>query len=379
MTSNQSSANNLPYIQYRKSNRSTAYEIRALLDDIAAYQGPPLTFMEVCGTHTMAIAKSGLRSLLPSQINLVSGPGCPVCVTPVSYIDHALALSHLSSVTLTTFGDLLRVPGSPDSDEITNNLIHAKARGADIRVVYSPLEALKVAREHPSREIVFLGVGFETTTPIIAATILNAQREGLNNFSVLCAHKTIPEAMAMLANSDELKLDGFLAPGHVSVVLGHSAYTELAIRYNVPCVIAGFEAIEIVRALSCLVAQCQSGRAVVENCYSAVVHINGNPRARHILSQVFEPCDSIWRGLGIIAHSGLRLRSEYAKFDAALKFSVSLKKSIEPVGCHCGEVLRGILDPVLCPLFGKTCTPENPIGACMVSSEGSCAARYYEV
>lgn len=352
-------------------------EARALVDELRAYAGRPLTFMEVCGTHTMAAAKSGLRSLLPPAVRLISGPGCPVCVTPVGYVDHALALAALPDLCLTTFGDLLKVPGSTHVKGPPPTLLRAKAEGADVRVCYSPLNALEIARAEPRKQVVFLGVGFETTAPTIAAAVQTADREGLANFSVLGAHKTIPEAMVVLATSGELRLDGFLCPGHVSVILGPEVYEPLARDHHQPCVIAGFETAEILRGVAALVGQVAAGVARVENTYPGPVRPGGNPKARAVLDDVFEPCDSVWRGVGEIPHSGLAFRERYARFDAARRFDVAVPEPREPRGCRCGDVLRGVLDPALCPLFGKACTPDNPVGACMVSSEGSCAARYH--
>jgi len=335
--------------------------------------------MEVCGTHTMAAARSGLRQLLPANIRLVSGPGCPVCVTPVGYVDHALALAAEPNISIATFGDLVRVPGSaaPDVKTAPPSLASARAKGADVRVVYSPLDALAMARERPDRPIVFLGVGFETTAPTIAAAILQAADQGLANFTVLSAAKTIPEALGLLATSDELGLDGLLCPGHVSVILGSEAYQPLAKKLSVPCAIAGFEPVEMLRAIVALVDQISAQSPRVDNCYPAAVRRAGNPKARSIIQKVFEPHDSAWRGLGTIGGSGLAIRNEYAAHDATKRFTVELPEPIEPAGCRCGEVLQGVLDPAQCPLFGKVCTPERPTGACMVSSEGSCAARYH--
>ncbi len=358
--------------------KSPAAEARILLEKISSWKGRSLTFMEVCGTHTMAAARAGMRSLLPPNIRLISGPGCPVCVTPVSYVDHALALAVSPDVTIATFGDLMRVPGSAPASgtAMPPNLLHAKAKGARVEVVYSPLDALRLAREDSLRQVVFLGVGFETTTPTIAATILKAHELGLKNFSVLSAHKTIPEAMAGLAATDELALDGFLCPGHVSVIIGMKAYADLAGRHHLPCVIAGFETIEMLRGLEALVRQAAEDRAEVENCYPGAVDLEGNVRAREIMYRVFEPCDSEWRGLGTIPGSGLKIQDAFQGFDASERFTLELPEAVESRGCCCGDVLRGILDPLECGLFGRKCTPDSPQGACMVSSEGSCAARF---
>jgi hydrogenase expression/formation protein HypD len=353
-------------------------ESRELLAKLHAWQGPRLTFMEVCGTHTMAAARSGLRQLLPPNVRLISGPGCPVCVTPVGYVDHALALARQPAITICTFGDLVRVPGSAPSHTAGQDppsLGRARAAGADVRVVFSPLDALALARARPEREVVFLGVGFETTAPTLGAAVMRAADEGLANFSMLVAAKTIPETLEQLASSAELRLSGLLCPGHVSVVLGSEIYRPLAERHKLPCAIAGFEPVEILRGLASLVEQVSAGVARVDCCY-APVRPQGNLKARAVLERAFVLVDSAWRGLGVIPRSGLALRPELRAHDAAARFAVELPEPVEPRGCRCGDVLRGVLDPVDCPLFGKLCTPECPQGACMVSSEGSCAARY---
>lgn len=353
-------------------------EAGALLDRLRVRDGRPLTLMEVCGTHTVSAARSGLRCLLPESIRLVSGPGCPVCVTEVGYVDRALALAREPRVIVVTFGDLLRVPGSARGDSrAAPSLESVRSAGADVRVVYSPLDALELAAEHPERQVVFLGVGFETTAPALAASILRAADRGLGNFCVLSAAKAIPPAMAALVDGGEVALDGFLCPGHVSVVIGCRAYEPLAHDRGVPCAIAGFEPVEILRGLVALVDQVEAGVARVDNCYRGAVADEGNPRAREIMDRVFEPLDSRWRGLGRIPLSGLGIREGYAAFDAARRFAVDLPPAIEPVGCRCGDVLRGALDPVDCALFGESCDPERPQGACMVSSEGACAARFH--
>jgi hydrogenase expression/formation protein HypD len=333
--------------------------------------------MEVCGTHTMAIARAGLRALLPPSIRLVSGPGCPVCVSPVGYVDHALALCGVPGVMTTTFGDLVRVPGSAPGSARPPSLERARAEGADVRVVDSPLGALELARAHPSRQVVFLGVGFETTAPTVAAAVLQAEREELDNFSVLSAHKTIPEAMELLAAAEDLELDGVLCPGHVSNILGPEPYLPLVERHGLACAIAGFEPVEVLAGLRSLVAQVDAAAPRVDNCYPGAVRAGGNPKARQLMAKVFEACDSRWRGLGVIARSGLAIRAELGRFDAARRFAVELPEPVEPVGCRCGEVLRGTIEPPECPLFGDVCTPETPHGACMVSSEGTCAAHHH--
>jgi hydrogenase expression/formation protein HypD len=293
-------------------------------------------------------------------------------------VDHALALAALPGVTVVTFGDLMRVPGSsPRRDgEMPRNLTRARAEGADVRVVYSPLDALRIAVDEPHRQVVFLGVGFETTAPTLAAAIQRARAAGVDNFSLLSAAKTIPEAMGALARAPDLQIHGFLCPGHVSAVIGSEVYRPLAERDGVACAIAGFEPLEILEGVAALVDQVTGARPRVDNCYRGVVRPEGNPRATETLYQVFEPCAATWRGIGAIAGSGLAIRDTLARFDAARRFVVSLEAPREPEGCRCGDVLKGIIDPFDCALFGATCTPDRPRGACMVSSEGSCAASY---
>jgi hydrogenase expression/formation protein HypD len=347
------------------------------LEKLADYNGEQLTFMEVCGSHTMAIARSGLKSLLPKNIRLISGPGCPVCVTPVGYVDHALALAKKDNVIIATFGDMVRVPGSRTSNtDIAPSLIDARARGADIQIVYSPLDALALAKKAPSKEVVFLGVGFETTAPTLAAAILKAKRENIKNFTLLSAAKTIPEALELLAADPDIRLNGLLCPGHVSIILGSDTYLPLVEEFGIPCAIAGFEPEEIIRGVVALVGQTATGVPKVENCYPGAVKKNGNQRAREVMDRVFQRETSIWRGLGPIKKSGLSIRVELSEFDAAKRFTVSLPPPHEPKGCRCGDVLKGVISPSECGLFGKSCTPESPHGACMVSSEGSCAAHF---
>lgn len=353
-------------------------EFDALLQRLAEWKGAPQTFMEVCGTHTVSAARSGLYELLPQTIRLISGPGCPVCVTPVGFVDHALALCASEPITVATFGDLMRVPGSPPNvhDRNAPSLAWARAKGADVRVVYSPRDALELARTLPDRQVVFLSVGFETTTPTVAAAVAQAAKEGLGNFSVLTSNKTVIEALEVLCTADDCKINGFMLPGHVSVIIGSEIYRAIAERFRVPCAIAGFEPVEMARAIVALTEQVAQSSPRVDNCYGGPVAPMGNVKACKIMYEVFEPCDSVWRGLGTIPHSGLRLAPAYARFDAARRFHVTVPPPIEPPGCRCGEVLRGVIAPSQCGLFGRLCTPDNPKGACMVSSEGSCAARY---
>jgi len=351
-------------------NPEVARALVAAIGELVKDAPRTLTFMEVCGTHTMAIYQHGIRSLLPEKIRLISGPGCPVCVTPVDFVDHAVALSRRPQTIVATFGDMIRVPGSSSS------LQAEKARGADIRIVYSPLDAVALAQKHPQQEVVFLSVGFETTTPAIAGSILEAQRQGVSNFSALTANKTIPGPMAALTSDPELGIDGYLCPAHVSTVIGADGYRPLAEQHGVPCVITGFEPLDVLQGVQMLARQALAGEARVENQYSRFVRPEGNSKARQILSSVFEPCDADWRGIGVIPGSGLKIRDEFAAFDAARKLEVEVEPPREPAGCRCGDILKGKIGPKDCPLFRTACTPENPVGACMVSSEGTCAAEY---
>jgi len=337
---------------------------------IAAGYDDTMTLMEVCGTHTMAIYQHGIRALLPEQIRLISGPGCPVCVTPVGYVDRAVALARRPGTILTTFGDMIRVPGSSSS------LIREQATGADVRIVYSPLDAVSIAEKNPEREVVFLGVGFETTTPTIAGAVLTAAKKGLKNFSVLTSHKTMPAPMAALIADPELKVDGYICPAHVSAIIGSDAYRPLVEQYKVPAVITGFEPLDVLQGVAMLARQIVDGRAEVETQYRRVVKPEGNVKAREILYQVFQPCDARWRGIGDIPDSGLELRPEYAAYNAALKLPVTVEEPREHAGCLCGDILKGKVRPTDCKLFRTVCTPEDPVGACMVSSEGTCAAEY---
>jgi len=344
-----------------------AEALHRLAADLAAEAGPGSTFMEVCGTHTMAIARSGLRDLLPPSVRLVSGPGCPVCVTAMHDLDTVIALCDLPEVTVATFGDLIRVPASRTS------LAVARAAGADVRVVYSARDAVDLAAAQPSREVVFVGIGFETTAPTTAASILEARRRGVHNFSVLAVHKTMPPALRALLDLGETPVTGFLLPGHVSVITGSACFDFLATDYGVAGVVAGFEPGDILEALLMLARQTTPA---VDNQYMRAVKPRGNAVAQEVMRRVYEPRDADWRGLGVIPGSGLGLRAEFADYDAALRFPVATGEPLEPVGCRCGEVLRGLTDPADCALFGRRCTPQEPVGACMVSSEGACAARY---
>jgi hydrogenase expression/formation protein HypD len=331
--------------------------------------GRPLVLMEVCGTHTHAIAEAGLRGKLAPEVRLVSGPGCPVCVTPVGYLDRAEALSRQRNAILCTFGDLFRVPSS------TGSLERLKAEGGDVRIVYSPRDALRAARENPGREVVFLAVGFETTAPTIAAALAEAEGAGLSNFLILPGNKTVPMPLRVLAGDPTLRLDGFLLPGHVSVVTGSEAFSFLACEYGLPSAVVGFAPTDVLSGVADLAAQRLEGRARVSNLYGRAVTAQGNAAARAAMDRVFESETSDWRGLGPIPDSGLGLREAYAERDAS-RLAVEVPAPKEPAGCLCGEVLKGAVEPPACPLFGGACTPDLPVGACMVSSEGTCAAYY---
>ncbi|MEW6501040.1 MAG: hydrogenase formation protein HypD [Thermodesulfobacteriota bacterium] len=326
--------------------------------------------MEVCGTHTVAIARAGIRQLMPAGITLTSGPGCPVCVTATADIDRCIGAARLPGVIIATFGDLLRVPGS------SSTLGSEMSGGADIRVVYSPLDAVTMARENPGRQVIFLGVGFETTAPTVAGAILQAETERIRNFSVLSSHKVMPPALTALVDDPQVMVSGLICPGHVSIVIGADAYLPLAERYRIPCVITGFEPVDILQGIVMLARQIERGEARVEIAYQRAVSRQGNARAREVMAQVFRTVDARWRGLGEIADSGLAINDRYADFDADRRFAITAEPTREPAGCRCGAVLKGIIAPEVCKLFGSACTPERPVGPCMVSSEGACAARY---
>lgn len=347
---------------------------RGLLERLRAELDEPLRFMEVCGTHTVAIFRSGLRSLLPEGITHLSGPGCPVCVTHDREIAACMALAEKTGVVLATFGDLMRVPGAGGK-----TLKQAKAEGAEVEVVYSPLDALALARKKKDRSVVFLGVGFETTAPAVAATVQAAKKEGLANFSVLALHKLVPPVLDVLlarVESGRAAIDAFLLPGHVSAILGIEPYRFIAGKYGKPGVVGGFDPADILQALFLMADMRKRGAPAIVNQYRRVVDDAGNPKARDILFDVFEPSDALWRGIGPIARSGLAIREEYAHFDAWRLFSLSLPDVPEVRGCKCGDVLTGSITPDACPLFGTACTPAKPVGPCMVSTEGSCAAHF---
>jgi hydrogenase expression/formation protein HypD len=346
---------------------------RALAARIAGLcePGRRYKFMEVCGGHTHTIYKHGLEDYLPESVTLVHGPGCPVCVIPMGRVDDAIALTEQPGVILTSFGDMLRVPGGRGS------FFDAKAAGSDIRMVYSPLDALKIARANPDRRVVFMAIGFETTAPSTAMTVLRAAADGVENFSIFCNHVTIIPAIKAILDSPDLRLDGFIGPGHVSTVIGCRPYEFIASAYGKPLVCAGFEPLDVLRSVCMLLEQLAEGRCEVENQYTRVVPWDGNRRALDVIGQVMELRPYFeWRGLGFISHSALRVREEYAAFDAERLFELPGVRVADPKACQCGEVLKGVLKPWECKVFGTACTPETPIGTCMVSSEGACAAYY---
>lgn len=346
---------------------------RGLIETIHRLAPEHATLMEVCGTHTVAIARNGIRDLMPEGLRLASGPGCPVCVTCNRDIDTVIALARIPNVTITTFGDMTRVPGS------TSSLLAEQAAGRSVEIVYSPLDALAFAKAHPEREVVFVGVGFETTTPLVAMAIKRAKAMGLSNFTVFAAHKNMPGALELLVGDPTLELDALILPGHVSTVIGAEPYRFLAEKYGIPGVITGFEPVDVLQGIAMLVRQLHEGRAEVEIAYARGVMPEGNPVALAAIDEVFETCTATWRGLGDIPGSGYRIRDEFADFDAVRRFEPDVEPTRDPKGCRCGDVLRARIAPNECPLFRTVCTPENPVGPCMVSSEGSCAAyyRYY--
>lgn len=351
--------------------RSLLQEIEALVATIDLCRRRPLQIMEVCGGHTHSIFKYGLETLLPDQLELVHGPGCPVCVLPMGRVDDCIAIAEHPNVIFTTFGDAMRVPGSRKC------LLQAKADGADVRMVYSPTDALQIAKANPDREVVFFGLGFETTMPSTAMTVLQAEREGIQNFSLFCNHITIIPTIKAILDSPELTLDGFLGPGHVSMVIGTAPYEFICQHYRKPLVVSGFEPLDILQSLWMVLRQIAEGRCLVENQYRRVVPDAGNDAALQAVHRVFELRDFFeWRGLGSIDHSGVGLREGYAAYDAERKFAVPNLKIADPKSCQCGEVLKGAIKPWQCKVFGGACTPETPLGALMVSSEGACAAYY---
>ncbi len=347
---------------------------KRIIDQIQATSTKKIRLMEVCGTHTMSIFRNGIRSLLPGTISLLSGPGCPVCVTSQSEIDGLIRLTQKNNVIVATFGDLMKVPGSGSS------LQKERAEGRDIRMVYSTLDALEIAKNNPDKHVVFIGVGFETTAPTIAASIISAGQMGLANYHVFSAHKLVPPALVALMENKTVNVDGFILPGHVSVITGANAYRFVVDKYGIPCVVAGFEPVDILQAILMLVDQIENNTSKLENGYQRAVTFEGNQKAMQIMHQVFETVDAHWRGLGTIPESGLKIRKEFASFDAQNIFDIELIETKEPKGCACGDILTGVKTPPQCPLYKKVCTPTEPVGPCMVSSEGSCAAyfRYHD-
>lgn len=344
-----------------------------LLKQIWEASKKPIRLMEVCGGHTVAIRKFGIPALLPKTVQLLSGPGCPVCVTGKSYIDKAIKLAKEPDTIISTYGDLMRVPGS------TTTLEKERANSADVRMIYSPLDALEIAKENSSKKVIFLGIGFETTSPASAVTITQAKKENLNNFYLLNAHKIMPPAMEMLID-DEVKIDGYICPGHVSTITGSEIYKPIVEKYGLGCVITGFEPVDLLQGILMLVKQYEINNPKVKIQYKRAVKPEGNKKALKLLDDVFELKDNWWRGLGIVPKSGFKLKKEFAQFDAELHFDLAMSEPKEEKGCICGAILKGLKLPTECKLFGIVCTPENPIGACMVSPEGSCQAFYrYEI
>ena len=343
---------------------------RRLLDDITATVTRPWALMEVCGGQTHTIIRNGIDQLLPEAVEMIHGPGCPVCVTPLETIDRALAIAARPEVIFCSFGDMIRVPGSGE------DLIGVKSRGGDIRVVYSPLDAVRIARENPGRQVVFFGVGFETTAPANAMTVKLAKEQGIGNFSMLVSHVLVPPAIRAIMDSPSCRVQGFLAAGHVCSVMGLTEYAPLVERYQVPIVATGFEPLDVLEGIRRVVRQLEQGRAELDNAYPRAVSENGNPVAQDVVREVFTTCDRTWRGIGTIPRSGWRLAPEYADFDAERRFDVAGVVAAESPRCRAGEVLQGLITPHECEAFGTGCTPRTPLGAPMVSSEGACAAYY---
>ena len=348
----------------------TEEDARRLLEAIRRRVTRPWTVMEICGGQTHTLVRSGIDRMLPPELNMVHGPGCPVCVTPLELMDRALEIARRPEVIFASFGDMLRVPGS------RTDLSSVKAQGGDVRVVYSPLDALKLARNHRDRQVVFFAVGFETTAPANAMAVWQARREGLSNFSVLVAHVLVPPAMELILSAPDNRVQGFLAAGHVCAVMGYREYEPVARRYGRPIVVTGFEPLDLLQGTLMLVEALEEGRCTVENQYSRAVRREGNEKAQALIEQVFQVCDRKWRGVGTIPGSGLALRQEYEDFDAQARFSVDHISPAESDQCMAGEILRGLKKPPECPAFAESCTPEHPLGAPMVSSEGACAAYH---
>lgn len=345
--------------------------VKQLLAEIEAIVTQPWTIMEICGGQTHSLVKNGILDMLPREITMVHGPGCPVCVTPVAMIDKAVELALEHGVTICSFGDMMRVPGTSKS------LLKAKAEGADIRMVYSPLEAVNIAKEHPELKVVFFAVGFETTAPPNALSVVMAQKYQLTNYSLLVSHVLVPPAMDAILSDKENKIQGFLAAGHVCTVMGYRNYDWLVDKYKLPIVVTGFEPVDLLQGILATVKQLETGTYFLENQYARVVDIDGNPQAIQLIEKVFEETDREWRGIGMIPQSGYELKADFSDFDASKKYSIKHQSSGESKDCIAGQVLKGLKKPYECPMFGKVCTPMHPLGAPMVSSEGACAAYYH--
>jgi len=341
------------------------------LDEIKRTVTQDWTIMEVCGGQTHSLVKNGIIEMLPEQITMIHGPGCPVCVTPLNLIDKAIYLALVKNVILCSFGDMLRVPGS------RMNLLEAKAKGADIRVLYSPLEAIKIAEENPEQDVVFFAVGFETTAPANALSVIHAHRKGLSNYSILASHVLVPPAMKAVINDEENQIDGFLAAGHVCTIMGNAEYYPLSEQHGVPIVVTGFEPLDVLQGILMVLRQLEADKTGVENQYSRIVKEEGNPEAQKMIFEVFEVKDQMWRGIGEIPDSGFALKDKYQAFDAAKKYNVEIEEAPEHPDCISGQIMKGIKKPYECSQFGKKCKPTNPLGAPMVSSEGACAAYYH--
>lgn len=351
-------------------NKEIVDKLARRINDLMADIDRDITLMEVCGTHTMVIFRYGIKDLLPPRLHLLSGPGCPVCVTSNEYLDKTIAYAREDGVIIATFGDMVKVPGSK------SNLAKEKSEGAQIRVVYSSLEALKIARDNPRSKIIFLGIGFETTAPTVASSILIASQEKLSNYFVLSSHKIIPPAMRALVEDGQIKIDGFICPGHVSAITGSKIYEFISRDYGIPCVVAGFEPIDVLQSISLILSQIKSGQAKVENEYKRAVTREGNLKAQSLMEEVFDLDTSNWRGIGEIEQSGLKIREKYRDFDVEKRFPISIEEPHENPECICGAILKGLKTPLDCSLFKKVCHPTHPVGACMVSAEGTCAAYY---
>ncbi len=356
-------------MKYSKEYQNPEYAEK-IINRIRQRKLPRVRFMEFCGGHTVTIFRYAIRDVLPDEIEMVSGPGCPVCVTSMRDIDKAVLTAQSEDAIITTFGDMMKVPGSHSS------LQEAKAEGADVRMVYSTMDALEIARTHRDRKVVFLGIGFETTAPTVAASILQAREKGIDNYSVLSMHKLSPPAIHAVLESGDVKLDGLICPGHVCAVIGAIPWENLAQKHHIPCVISGFEPLDILLAVDMIAAQIEDNLSNVEIAYRRGVKNEGNVHALNLMNRVFETSDAEWRGLGRIPRSGLKIKEEYSRFDAEKAFAVEPEESREPPGCICGEILRGVKTPLDCKLFGKKCTPESPVGACMVSAEGCCSTYF---